>query len=159
MEAAGCFCGIWNSRHWEIKFSWKAPHTHHYLTNIWQEKYPSWLKAVRLCDVCFCWWHVSFPVLSSCMDMLTFSSELACVCCGSMSPVWLAAVPFRCSLFSCSLIRAEAPAAAGRKPCSRKCLPDTVQLWPQCQSDIYSSEEKENRHSHPQSFPNPVTVK
>lgn len=32
-------------------------------------------------------------------------------------------------------------------------------LWSKCQSDyIYSSEEKESRHSHPQSFLNPVTA-
>lgn len=105
------------------------PHTHHYLTNIWQEKYLSWLKAVRFCDVCFCWWHVSFPLLWACMDMLTFPlCELACVCCVCMSPVWLAAVSFRCPSSSCSLIRAGAPAVAGRKLCSRKCRPDTVLL-------------------------------
>lgn len=28
MEALGCFCGIRSSRHWEINFSWTAPHTH-----------------------------------------------------------------------------------------------------------------------------------
>lgn len=57
-----------------------SKHTHHYLTNIWQEKWPSWLKAVHLCDVCFCWWHVSFSGMSACMDTLTFPlHELGCV--------------------------------------------------------------------------------
>lgn len=86
---------------------------HHNLTNIWQ-KYSSWLKALRLCDVCFCWWHAALP---ACADMLAFPLwELACVCCVCLSPIWLVADSFRCPSSSSSLIRAEAPAIAGRKP-------------------------------------------
>lgn len=87
-------------------------------------------------------------------------SELACVCCVCVHVSRLISCCFS-QVSSCSLIRAGAPAVSGRKPLSRKCLPDTVPLAlrrHQCQSDIYSSEEKEKRHSNPQLFPNPVSV-
>lgn len=60
-----CFCGRKSS---------PPQHTHHYLTNIWHEEYPSWLKAVRLCDVCFCWWHAFFPSVVSMYGHVNFSS-------------------------------------------------------------------------------------
>lgn len=99
------------------------------------------------------------PTVVSMYGHVNFSSVWTCLCvlCVHVSCLIIC----RCPSSFCSLIRAGASAVAGRKLCSRKCLPDTVllaRLWHQCQSDVYSSEEKENRHSHPQSFPNSVTV-
>lgn len=116
------------------------------------------IKGCKLVWCMFLLMTCFFPIIVSMYGHVNFSSVWTCLCAYvRTSLVWLAAVSFRCPSSSCSLIKAGAPCAAERKHCIRKCLPDIV-LWPQCQSDIFSSEEKEKHHSNPETFPNPVAV-
>lgn len=139
-----------------------SKHTDHYLTNIWQV--PILIKGCTLVWCMFllmtCFFlsvvsmygHVNFSSAWTCMSVLCMPGSCLISC-------WV--FFFRCPSSSCSLITAGAPDITGRKPCFRKCLTDIVLpalLWPQCQSDIYSTEEKEKLQSHPESFPSSVSV-
>lgn len=111
---------------------------------------------IKGCILVFLLMTCFFSIIVSMYGHVNISSVWTCLCVYvRTSLVWLAAVSFRCPSSSCSLIKAGAPCAAKRKHCIRKCLPDIV-LWPQCQSDIFSSEEEEKHYSSPETFPNPV---
>lgn len=89
--------------------------------------------------------HVNFPLC-----------ELACVCCVCMSPVWWAAVSFRCSSSSCSLISAgPLPLPEGNPVPGSACL--GLCCWSRCglsanRTSIHLRKRKTciNIHSHSQ---------